>query len=271
MTTGLAGSGSTVTTPPPRRFRFRPGPLATATALLGFVVLVGLGAWQLQRMDWKAELIALREARLAAPPVALPDDPADGAMAQDEIAALEFRRVTVSGVFLHDREMFFFATRQGSAGFHVITPLRRTGGGVVLIDRGWVPAGARPTWLRADGQLDGTVTVEGLIRSSPRRGRFTPDNDPAKNTWFWFDFAAMAAHAGVTAPAFVVEAGPAANPGGLPIGRELRVTLRNPHLTYAIIWYCLALALAVIFGLSRRAPVEPDGSGGSGEAGGAAG
>ena len=76
----------------------------------------------------------------------------------------------------------------------------------------------------------------------------------------------MAAYAGVTAPAFVVEAGPAANPGGLPIGRELAVTLRNAHLTYAITWYCLALALAVIYGLSQRAPVEADGSGGNGEA-----
>ena len=249
-------------------------------ALPGFVVLVGLGTWQLERMDWKAELIAFREAQLAAPPVALPNAGADGAITEDEAAALAFRRVTVSGVFLHDREIFFFATRQGSAGFHVITPLRRTGGGVVLVDRGWVPAGARPAWLRAEGQLEGLVTVEGLIRSSPRRGRFTPDNDPARNTWFWFDFAAMADHAGVTAPAFVVEAGPAANPGGLPIGRELAVTLRNEHLTYAITWYCLALALAVIYGLSQRAPAETDGSGengetdgsgGTGEAGGASG
>ncbi len=36
-------------------------------ALPAFLVLVALGAWQVQRLQWKTELIALIEARLAAP------------------------------------------------------------------------------------------------------------------------------------------------------------------------------------------------------------
>jgi surfeit locus 1 family protein len=41
-------------------------------ALLAFVVLIGLGTWQLQRKAWKEGLIAALDAQLAAPPIALP-------------------------------------------------------------------------------------------------------------------------------------------------------------------------------------------------------
>lgn len=227
--------------------RFRPTFRATVIAVPLFLVLVGLGTWQLQRLSWKTELIAYRQAQLAAAPVTLPDD-----VSGEGTAAFEFRRVTVSGAFLHDREIFLAATRQGKVGFRVITPIRRPGGAVVLVDRGWVPAEARDPSRRAEGQIEGPVSVEGVVRSGARRGWFTPDNDPARNYWFWFDLPAMAAFAGIEAPRFVIEAGPAPNPGGLPMGREMRVELRNEHLEYAVTWYCLALALAVIFVLSQR-------------------
>jgi surfeit locus 1 family protein len=234
----------------PRARRFQPALWPTIIALSGFVVLIGLGVWQVDRLVWKGELIAYREAQLAAPVVVLGDLSA----LDDDLA---FRRVAVSGVFLHDREIYLAASHNQKIGFRVITPLRRADGSVVLIDRGFVPSGARPAWLREEGLVGGMVTIEGVIRESPRRGSLTPDNDPDKNYWFWFDFAAMAAFAGVEAPAFVVEAGPAGNPGGLPIGSDLKIELRNDHLSYAVTWFILAFALAVIYGLSQRVEVEP--------------
>ncbi len=216
-------------------------------AVPAFIVLVGLGVWQMNRFAWKTEIIAYREARLSAPAVPLSDD----------AAKVEFRRVVVEGKFLNDKEMFLAATRDGRFGFHVITPLERPDGSFVLIDRGWIPPGMRESWLRADSRVEGPVAVEGVIRSSPGRSWLSPQNDVAKNYWFWRDFQAMAAFAGVDAPSYMVEAGPAANPGGVPIGREFRVELRNEHLQYVIIWFSLAVALAVIFVLSQRAPIKP--------------
>ncbi len=240
-----------MTTTNSKTYRFAPKPWPTIIAVSAFVVLMGMGTWQVQRLLWKGDLIAHREAQLAEPAMPLGDDLSviDGDFA--------FRRVSVSGDFLHDNEIFLAASHNRIIGFKVITPLRRADGSVVLVDRGFVPSAARPTWLRGEGQVTGMVTIEGVVRASPRRGPFTPDNDLEKNYWFWFDYAAMAAYAGVEAPPFVVEAGPAENPGGLPIGRELQVELRNEHLSYAITWYCLALALVVIYGLSQRVEVEP--------------
>jgi surfeit locus 1 family protein len=239
------------TTTNPKTYRFEPKLWPTLIAISVFVVVMGLGTWQVQRLLWKGDLIAHREAQLAAPALPLGDD----LSGIDETFA--FRRVSVSGEFLHDNEIYLAASHNRVIGFKVITPLRRSDGSVVLVDRGFVPSAARPAWLRGDGQVAGVVTIDGVVRASPRRGSFTPDNDLEKNYWFWFDYVAMAAFAGVEAPPFVVEAGPAENPGGLPMGRELRVELRNEHLSYAITWYCLALALVVIYGLSQRVEANP--------------
>ena len=236
-----------MTTPPPEEIRFRPKFWPVVITIPTFFVLVGLGVWQMNRLAWKTEIVAYREAQLSVPAVALTDEPVQ----------VEFRRVLVEGEFLHDKEMFLAATLDGRFGFHLITPLRRGDGSFVLVNRGWLPPGMRESWLRVDSRLEGTVAIEGIIRSSPGRSRLSPDNDPAKNYWFWRDYEAMAAYAGVDAPPFMVEAGPAENPGEVPIGREFKVELRNEHFQYVIIWFSLAIVLAVIFVVSQRTPLEP--------------
>ena len=45
----------------------------TALMLAAFVALIGLGLWQLQRLEWKEGLIAKIEARTKAPPIGLED------------------------------------------------------------------------------------------------------------------------------------------------------------------------------------------------------
>jgi surfeit locus 1 family protein len=208
--------------------------------------MVGLGVWQLQRLAWKQNLIDTVEAQLAAPPVALPaviDNPQDWL----------YRRVSVEGRFLHDREIHLLAqTKRGNLGYQIITPLERPDGSFLLVDRGWVPTDNKDPATRAEGQVGGNVRIDGVVRLPWKQGMFVPDNDPAANVWFYGDLAAMAKQAGVTAPALMVEAGPAPNPGGYPMGGQTRVTFRNDHLQYAITWFSLAVALIVIFYLFGR-------------------
>ncbi|HZH25551.1 MAG TPA: SURF1 family protein [Azospirillaceae bacterium] len=223
--------------------RFRPTLWFTVFAVFGVAALLALGTWQVQRLTWKNDLIARLEVRLAAPPEPLPariDDP----------AAWEYRRASVAGRFLHDKEMLIAGrTWQGQAGWHVVTPLvRDDGAGAVLVNRGFVPHDRRDPALRREGQVADSVTVEGLVRPGGRQSWMQPGNRPGENTWFWYDIPAMAAHAGLKeAPPVVLEAGPAANPGGLPIGGQTVVRIRNDHLTYALTWYSLAVALGVIW------------------------
>ncbi len=240
----------------PRR-RWRGARAAFLLVLAGCAVLIGLGTWQVERRAWKADLIATMEARLALPPANLSDLLAGGGEPED------FRPARATGVFLHGQEMYLAArSYRSQLGYHVVTPLLlddgAPGGQAVLVDRGWVPVDRQAPESRAAGQVPGKVSVAGILRRPAEPGAFTPDNRPDQNLWYWPDLLAMGAHAGLTQVAPVlIEAGPAANPGGLPIGGQTRANLPNDHLQYAITWYALAAALVVLYLVSRRRRAVP--------------
>ncbi|MBI3452551.1 MAG: SURF1 family protein [Rhodospirillales bacterium] len=236
-----------------RAFRdFRPGFWPTAMTAVGVAVLVGLGTWQVVRLVEKNAINAHRAAQATGPAIDLP-----AAISDPE--ALDFRRVRLVGRFDHARELHLACRSQrGNDGICPVTPLLRADGPPVLVNRGWVPSRFRDPAARAAGQVGGTVTIEGILRTEPRRGWLMPDNDPVRNVWLWFDLPAMARAAGVPGAApFYVEAGPAPNPGGYPLGGQTMVELPNNHLQYAITWYALAIVLLVIYVMSQR--VRPAG------------
>jgi surfeit locus 1 family protein len=228
---------------------FRPTFWPTMFTLPALVVLLGLGTWQLERLQWKEGLIAERTARTTAAPIGLPEPGAQ--LSPAALADLDYRRAQATGQFLHDREMYLAArTMQGAVGYQVVTPLERADGSFLLVNRGWVPDDRKDPATRPDGQVSGTVAVEGAIRIPGRQHWLQPDNEPAKNLWFWSDLAAMAGHATIPPDRLVpvfLEAGAAPHPGGLPIGGQTRVNLPNDHLQYAITWFALAVGLAVIY------------------------
>ncbi|HUN49755.1 MAG TPA: SURF1 family protein, partial [Candidatus Sulfotelmatobacter sp.] len=203
----------------------RPAFWPTLFTVPALILLVGLGIWQLERLAWKTDLLATVDSRIHAAPVPLP--PGDAI----DPKAWEWRHVTVSGHFLNDKEMHLLAyTERGNLGYHLIVPLARDGGGFVLVDRGWVPAANKRPETRPLSQPSGGVTVTGVVRTGWRQGWFVPDNQPAQNLWFFADIPGFIRQAGIAAPALLVEAGPAPNPGGLPIGGQTVVDIPNDHL-----------------------------------------
>jgi len=216
----------------------------TLFTLPTLILMVTLGWWQLERREWKHDLFARLEARLAAPPATVND------AARDPQSA-EFRRVAVSGRFLHEHEMHYPGrTLDGVVGFEIVTPLVTDAERVVLVDRGWVPQAARDPAARPGSQPPGTVTAEGVVRLPPERGWFTPENAPDQNQWFSIDPDAAARSAGID-PArmlpFYVVAAPSATEEGLPVPRGSRIDLPDNHLQYAITWFSLAAVLLVIY------------------------
>jgi surfeit locus 1 family protein len=230
---------------------FRPRLWPTLITLPSVLLMLGLGTWQLERLAWKQNLIAERTSGLAAPVALWPD-------VRDRLADQLWKRVRVEGQFLHDQEMLLAArSLNGNLGFHVVTPFRVAGDGVVLVDRGWIPLDRREPSRRAEGQIPGEIDVTAVVRPGHRAGWFTPDNHPADKLWYWLDLPAMAAAAGLAQEAVTdvyLEADATANPGGFPIGGQTRINLPNDHLQYAITWYALAVALAVIYIAWHRRP-----------------
>lgn len=211
-------------------------------AALGFLLLLGLGFWQVERLGWKEALIVQRHQALEASPVAAPEN-------LEDARALEFHPIHVSGRFLNSDEMPVAAiSKRGEAGFHVVTPFQLEDGEILLIDRGFVPARLKSPETRAAGLIEGNTTVTGLLRVPSSPGPFVPANDPAHNTWFTVDIPAMAKAQGIeNALPFYLDADASPVPGGYPVGAQTETDLPNNHLQYAITWFALAAGLVGVY------------------------
>lgn len=222
---------------------FRPLLKPTLWFVPMFLVLIGLGTWQVERLHWKVALIAQMNASLSAPPLTL-----------DEIVKLpnveaQYRHVRLAGRFDNSKEAYAFATGEGGTPvYHVLTPLILADGRALIVDRGTIPQNLRDPKTRAAGQLDGEQYVTGVWRTPDPANLFTPKPDLKKRIWFARDVKAMAAldHLALAAPV-VVEADATPNPGGWPKGGQTVVSLPNNHLQYAITWYLMALGLLAVY------------------------
>jgi surfeit locus 1 family protein len=225
-------------------------------ALIAFVTFVALGAWQIQRKAWKEALIETLELRVSAPPADLPPR---GLWARLDSADDEFRHVKFSAAFLPGSQALVYAG--GSAlrsdvsgpGYWVLAPARLVAGGLVVVNRGFVPEGQQESVMHSPEQTTGIVDMVGVMRWPQSRGAFSPNDEPARNLWFVRDPVAIAAAKGwgEVAP-FSIELESPQPPSGFPRAGTFNVNLRNEHLQYAITWYGLAGVVVVMFAFWLR-------------------
>ena len=213
---------------------------ASAFALAGFVFLIGLGVWQLERKSWKENLILNLNARITAPPTSVP-------VAPDQ-ARDEFARVRASAQFVAERDALVYTA--GSAlradisgpGYWVLSPAR-IGGRLIVVNRGFIPAQQKSSAPAPNGEVE----ITGALRWPDEAGMFTPADDPQRNVWYRRDPVAIAKAKGWGAvPPFYIEQDAPQLAGAPKVGR-LVVNLPNNHLQYAITWFGLAAALAAVY------------------------
>lgn len=216
--------------------KFQPKAGATVVTLLALGVLVALGVWQLQRLEWKTALIAQIEKQAALAPVPLPekiDNPQDW----------QYRNVTMAGSFMHDKSFLVKPrTQDGKNGYHLIVPFKRASGGVVFVNRGWVSDETLPKVKKKKG----IVKVEG-VALLPEKSAF-PDNAPEKNDWYWADVKAMAENAKIENAYPLLVQVTRMKAGEVPSGASAVQAIKNDHRYYAFFWFCMAgILLAVWF------------------------
>jgi surfeit locus 1 family protein len=203
-------------------------------------VLLGLGTWQVRRLFWKQALLAQIDRAEAADPIPLPRS-----------ALSPFAKVSATGTFLPDKTALYGADVRTIAtgpemGARMIEPMRQAGGDLILVDRGWIPL-SRSVPVE---QPAGEVTVSGYVRFGDKAGWFSAQDDVVRRRFFTLDPVAIGA--GIGEPAvrpFVLvalAAGPAAA-GHWPEPAQHLPRPPNNHLSYAITWYGLAVALLAIF------------------------
>ncbi len=148
-----------MTTPVPRR-RFAIALLPTLAAFAAVALFVAAGNWQRDRMEQKQALRAQLDAATATPAVPLPR--------ATDWDALRYRPVVAAGTFDARRQFLLDnRVRGGRAGYEAVAPLALDDGRVVLVNRGWVAAGATRADLPAVPPPAGPVRVEGRVNVPP--------------------------------------------------------------------------------------------------------
>lgn len=214
--------------------------LFAAGIALAFVGFTCLGVWQLQRLAWKRDLVERVDARVHAEPSA---PPSRNEWAGIDAADHEYRRLRLAGTWLDVAPTRTQAVTALGAGWWWMSPLQLDDGGIVLVNRGFVPTGET-----ADDLPAGHVEITGLLRLTEPGGGFLRSNAPAEDRWHSRDVQAIADARGLPADRvapYFVDAGREPATQGWPRGGMTVVSFRDHHLQYALTWFGMALLSAI--------------------------
>lgn len=235
------------------RYDFHPPVWATLACVIVCALLASLGVWQLHRAAYKRVLYDAYAARAQAPAELL-----DGSAEADPA---RYRHVRLTGTF--DRAHQFLLDNRIHAsipGYDVLTPMHLDGSGpAVLVNRGWVPLGARRDTLPAVPVPAGRFQLTGIV-DLPERSLLLGPAGYRGGGWprvvESVEIAPMERLLGYRLEPYVVLMDPAAPHGFV---REWRP---NPgfgpqrHLGYAFQWFALAVTLFVIYVVANSKPTD---------------
>lgn len=219
-------------------------------AVIGIVMFVMLGMWQLRRLEARRAINTAVEQRSTGAAMEIGDLVARW---NEDPSKVEYQRITVEGTYDFANEFFVGpSSRDGASGYRVVTPLDY-GTGVVLVARGWVSLGTDgpPFDVSTEG---GVGIVDGYIRSDEVDARGIPklglDLDSGRAGRL--DISTLTPVAN-TAPFFVVQRLPE---NGLQILDDASFD-EGRNLSYAVQWFLFASVIAIGYPILIVRTAEP--------------
>ena len=213
--------------------------------LIGAAILIGLGTWQIQRLDWKQGVLADIDSRISSAPVPVPATP--------DPEADKYLPVQATGTVLAGEAHVLVSIKDVGPGYRIIAPFELSDGRTLLLDRGFVRDSAKDT-----ARTTGPLSVTGNLHWPNEVDSYTPAPDLDGNTWFARDVPALAQALG-TDPVLLIarttsEPAPTVTP--LPVDSA---GIPNDHLQYAITWFSLAaIWLMMTFFFMRGPRTKPE-------------
>lgn len=225
--------------------RFRPGWKMTLFTLSLSPLLLWLGMWQLAREEEKIQLQGEYEQRQQAEALSL----SEVAWDSDDLA---FLKVAVEGQYdnehawLLDNRVF-----DGRIGYELLSPFRSVDGQWLVVNRGWVAAGATRDDLPQPREISGTVRIQGIIHV-PSGQQFMLGADDAAYDGRWpqviqsEDLQRMSASMDQPLLPYSIRLLPEA-PGLEQANWQTINMLPEKHRAYAVQWFTMLAVLLVMY------------------------
>lgn len=231
--------------------------------LIAVVAMIGLGLWQLRRLDQRQDSNGLITDRLSEPVARIDTltSADDGYAVGDD---LRFRLAMASGEYRYEDEVLVLnRTLNGLPGYWALTPLDLGDGTALVVNRGWIPfalapGGPRPGTeppggeVSVEGLLRKTVVAEGLQNADPATGVLDalarPDLARLEQQ---LDYPILPVYLQLERQ----------SPAGseLPIRLERPELGQGPHLSYAVQWFVFTAVAVVGYPLVLRKVARSEG------------
>jgi surfeit locus 1 family protein len=229
--------------------------LSHLLVLLLVVAMIGLGFWQLARLQEKKDRNALIEARQDEPvepveDVVTADDPTS---VGDDV---KFREASATGTYDVEAQVLVRnRSFDGAPGSWVLTPLVLDDGTAVVVNRGWVPVTGEQTLSPVARPPTGEVVVEGSLQASQSRGAFGP-TDPSGEVLDTLSRVDLERYQEQVdeelLPVWLQLATQDPEPGAQPTPVPLPELDEGPHLGYAVQWFTFTLIALVGYPIILR-------------------
>lgn len=224
--------------------------LTTILVICAMGVMVRLGIWQLDRLEARRSFNNRVIAQVNQE--ALDLNEVNG---KPILSNMEYRKVRVVGEYDHSEQVALRNQYWGNEwGVHLVTPLRIKGSNeVILVDRGWIPAGDFQSgdWSKFDEP--GQVTVSGILRNSQDRADFGNRKDPQTSNgtetlkaWNFVNIDRLAEQMTIPLLPVYIQQSPDPSWTSLPYRFQPVLDLtEGPHLGYALQWFTFAAILGL--------------------------
>ena len=238
-----------------KQFKY-PGHTPFIFMAVSIAILLTLGSWQVQRMQWKEGVLAAVERGQTWPPIAI--IPTDERELEDSL----YRRVALAGFYLEDH-LFFRIGRHPNytQGYYVMQPYRLLDTDqTILVNRGFVPGTQEEALSVLQAQpVPPNASVTGILRRAYTPRLFTPDNQPDRNLWFSEDTDHLSKIVDTPLLPLAIDATGTVARGQFPLPSDGQVHLRNDHLAYAVTWFMLAAVGIIMFAFyCRKEPAKTE-------------
>ena len=199
------------------------------------LVFVGLGTWQIIRLNWKNNLILEIENSLKNPPVEL-------AQSKKE----NFLKIKTSGFIDFDKQIYLYSLNDsGTPGFEVINPITIEDENY-LINRGWIPFEKKDT---QEINLFDQKNIIGTLKLQGRKNIFKPDNDLDENYWFSLNREDVLKFTGKNFSKYIIYLD---GDYQFPRPKKITANISNNHKKYAMTWFSLALSILLLYLYFRK-------------------
>ena len=215
----------------------------TLLAVFFVLLFVRLSFWQVSRLHERQRANDVVRAHLAASPMPAAELTALAASDRSFATDQQWRAVRLTGHWDASHQMLVRnrPSDSGDNGYEVVTPLLPDGGGTaVLVDRGWVPAGATPAKPDSvPAPQAGAVTV--VARLQPSEASRSTEGLPAGqvSSLATGDLSRGDGYRVLDGYLRLTSESPA--PASAPAVHGDPVLDDGPHLSYAVQWVLFAL------------------------------